>query len=70
MTDQIHLVVATPCFGGQVSSIYAAFCKRWTDIGGEIWADLESRLDHVGLSVFHGDVSSQFAAPARAANAA
>jgi len=47
-----------------------AFCKRWTDIGGEIWADLESRLDHVGPSVFHGDVSSQFAASARAANAA
>jgi hypothetical protein len=51
-----------------------AFCKRWTDIGGEIWADLESCLDHVGPSVFHGDVSSQFAAPAsisrRAANAA
>jgi hypothetical protein len=50
-----------------------AFCKRWTDMGGEIWADLESRLDHVGPSVFHGDVSSQFAAPAapaRAANAA
>jgi hypothetical protein len=47
-----------------------AFCERWTDIGGEIWADLENRLDHVGPSVFHGDVSSQFAAPARAANAA
>jgi hypothetical protein len=51
-----------------------AFCKRWTDIGGEIWADLQSRLDHVGPSVFQGDVSSQFAAPAstsaRAANAA
>jgi hypothetical protein len=44
-----------------------AFCKRWTDIGGEIWADLQSRLDHVGPSVFHGDVSSQFAAPAMAA---
>jgi hypothetical protein len=44
-----------------------AFCKRWTDIGGEIWADLESRLDHVGPSVFHGDVSSQFTVPARAA---
>ena len=46
-----------------------AFCKRWTDIGGEIWADIESRLDHVGPSVFHGDVSSQFAAPTRAAAA-
>jgi hypothetical protein len=45
-----------------------AFCKRWTDIGGEIWADLESRLDHVGPAVFRGDVSSQFGA-ARAADA-
>src|ERR1700738_4273150 len=24
MTEQFHLVVATPCFGGQVSSIYAS----------------------------------------------
>jgi hypothetical protein len=37
-----------------------AFCKRWTDIGGEIWADLQSRLDHVGPSVFRGEVASQF----------
>src|SRR5690349_13630235 len=28
MTDQIHLVVATPCFGGQVSSIYASSIFR------------------------------------------
>ena len=47
-----------------------AFCKRWTDIGGEIWADLESRLDHVGPSVFHGEVASQFATAPNAANAA
>src|SRR6202035_5998356 len=47
-----------------------AFCKRWTDIGGEIWGDLESRLDHVGASIFHGDISSQFAAPASTTNAA
>jgi hypothetical protein len=47
-----------------------AFCKRWTDIGGEIWADLESNLDHVGPSVFHGDVASQFAAAPTAAAAA
>src|SRR6201988_2031258 len=24
MTDRIHLVVATPCFGGQVSTVYAS----------------------------------------------
>src|SRR6201992_1606182 len=47
-----------------------AFCKRWTDLGGEIWADLESRLDHVGPSVFNGDISAQFAAPALATDAA
>ena len=47
-----------------------AFCRRWTDIGGEIWADLESSLDHVGPSVFHGDVSSQFAVAPAAADAA
>ncbi len=47
-----------------------AFCKRWTDIGGEIWADLQSSLDHVGPSVFHGDVASQFASAPTAADAA
>jgi hypothetical protein len=39
-----------------------AFCKRWTDIGGEIWADLNSKLNHVGPMAFCGDLSSQFAA--------
>ena len=47
-----------------------AFCQRWTDLGGEIWADLESRLDHVGPSVFQGDISAQFSAPALATDAA
>ena len=47
-----------------------SFCKRWTDMGGEIWADLESRLDHVGPATFHGDVATQFLAPARVDDAA
>jgi hypothetical protein len=47
-----------------------AFCNRWTDIGGEIWADLQSELDHVGPAVFHGDVASQFATPAVITDAA
>jgi hypothetical protein len=58
-----------PATGTYLSEDFA-FCKRWTDIGGEIWADLESRLDHVGPSVFRGDVSSQFAVPASEADAA
>jgi len=37
-----------------------AFCKRWTAIGGEIWADLNSKLDHIGPMTFCGDLSSQF----------
>ena len=37
-----------------------SFCKRWTDMGGEIWADLESRLNHVGPATFFGDVATQF----------
>jgi len=37
-----------------------AFCKRWTDMGGEIWADLDSKLQHVGPLTFAGDLSSQF----------
>jgi hypothetical protein len=39
-----------------------AFCKRWIDIGGEIWADLNSKLTHVGPMAFYGDLSSQFGA--------
>lgn len=39
-----------------------AFCKRWTDMGGEIWADLDSRLGHVGPMTFRGDLASQFTA--------
>jgi hypothetical protein len=40
-----------------------AFCKRWIDIGGEIWADLASRLKHVGPTTYQGDLSSQFVGP-------
>ena len=42
-----------------------AFCKRWTDMGGEIWADLRSKLQHVGPMAFNGDLSSQFMGAAR-----
>ena len=45
-----------------------SFCRRWTDMGGEIWADLHSRLQHVGAMTFDGDFSTQFdSAPSAAA---
>jgi hypothetical protein len=37
-----------------------SFCRRWTRMGGEIWADLESKLTHVGAYSFTGDFSTQF----------
>ena len=46
--------------GGTYLSEDFAFCKRWTDMGGEIWADLDSKLQHVGPLTFAGDLSSQF----------
>jgi hypothetical protein len=52
------------CLIDQTTGTYLSedfsFCRRWTDLGGEIWADLTSRLDHVGTLTFKGDVSTQF----------
>ena len=36
-----------------------AFSRRWTDLGGEIWVDMQSRLDRYGPSTFKGDLSTQ-----------
>ena len=37
-----------------------SFCRRWTDMGGEIWADLASRLNHVGPTTYEGNLATQF----------
>jgi hypothetical protein len=37
-----------------------AFCKRWSDIGGEIWVDTQSKLSHTGPTTYYGDLSTQF----------
>jgi hypothetical protein len=39
-----------------------SFCKRWIDVGGEIWVDTESKLSHTGPVTFDGNLSSQFRA--------
>ena len=33
------------------------FCRRWQKLGGEIWLDLNTKLNHVGAYTFEGDVS-------------
>jgi hypothetical protein len=52
------------CMIDQATGTYLSedfsFCRRWTEMGGEIWADLQSRLTHVGAMDFSGDVATQF----------
>ena len=41
---------------GQYLSEDYAFCRRWHDLGGEIWADFQARLTHVGATAFTGSL--------------
>ncbi len=40
-----------------------SFCRRWRDLGGEIWVDLTSHLAHTGTMTFYGNAASQFTNP-------
>ncbi|SPE41512.1 conserved hypothetical protein [Candidatus Sulfopaludibacter sp. SbA3] len=40
-----------------------SFCQRWTDMGGEIWVDLKSRLNHVGPMIFRGNLAARVDLP-------
>lgn len=42
-----------PETGHYLSEDYA-FCRRWRDLGGEIWAEVEARLTHVGQAAYAG----------------
>ena len=44
-----------PETGHYLSEDYA-FCRRWRDLGGEIWADVETRMNHVGHAVYSGSL--------------
>jgi hypothetical protein len=46
-----------PVTGFYLSEDYS-FCRRWTDMGGEIWVDYTSRLNHVGLMVYRGNMAA------------
>jgi hypothetical protein len=34
-----------------------AFCRRWRDMGGKVWADLHCKLGHLGQHMFQGDLA-------------
>ena len=40
-------------YGGDIS-----FCRKWRDMGGTIWADLDVRLGHVAKKVIWGSMGS------------
>lgn len=44
-----------------------AFCKRWTDLGGEIWIDHQIALIHVGRKEYTGRVADIFQVQAKVA---
>ena len=55
-TEQAVMVFETmiePETGQYLSEDYA-FCRRWRDLGGQIWADFEARLTHVGHAAYTG----------------
>jgi hypothetical protein len=42
-----------------------SFCRRWTDMGGEVWVDYTSRLEHVGVMVYRGNLAARVDLPSK-----
>jgi hypothetical protein len=61
-----HRCALFNCIIDQATGIYLSedysFCRRWKETGGEVWADLQSRLTHVGPIAFEGNAATQFGA--------
>ena len=55
-TDASWAFFDTMIADGQYLPEDYSFCRRWRQIGGEIWIDLQSRFDHVGSYVYRGDL--------------
>ena len=49
---------------GEYLSEDFAFCRRWRALGGEIWLDLRSRLNHIGSADFRGNATPRYFPPA------
>lgn len=47
-----------------------AFCKQWRDLGGKVFVDCTSKLDHMGQHIFRGDLAGSLTAKMQRAEAA
>ena len=59
-----HLYALSDCQIDPETGVYLsedyAFCRRWRAIGGEIWLDLCSRLNHSGSYTYRGNAAARF----------
>jgi len=39
-----------------------AICQRWRSIGGQVWADLETKTNHIGPVPIRGDIAASLSA--------
>lgn len=56
--EEVHMLFETmvePETREYLSEDYA-FCRRWRDLGGEVWADLTPVLAHVGRTTYAGSL--------------
>lgn len=40
-----------------------AFCRRWTDMGGQVWIDPEMQMGHIGYKTFPGHLGNWLKGP-------
>lgn len=62
-TDK-HLYAIFDCMiepetGKYLSEDYS-FCRRWRQLGGELWIDMKSELTHVGPTTFYGNSTQRY----------
>lgn len=53
-------VMVEPSTGRYLSEDYA-FCRRWRDIGGQVFVDTQSKLSHQGIYTWEGDFGASLA---------
>lgn len=72
LTESAHRFALFDCMIDPATGRYLsedfAFCRRWTELGGEIWIDASSKLTHYGPVPFVGDFATQFTATPTAGN--